>query len=330
MTPSSQMTAPLDVLVEYVHGAVPPAIAGARRDFAEVVARARALGFVAVEQGASPVIDIRSVRATAAGDALLDPLVASARAALTRRIEAHRTQPIPPLRRRRGHFGPWVAALSLAAAAVVGAIGALVPERATPDGATGSAPTQAHHQRGDDAAPGVAQARAIAPTRPRSETSSPLPLTRPSNPAMVPANVAMAEVAAVAPAVRTRTRTTLPTDRARELSDRAAAAWRAGDRATAESLYLEVTRVAGHSTLAELAWGDLFALATQRGDRGALAKRWRGYLRAFPRGRYVDDARAGLCRSASDPRSCWSRYLVELPSGSYRAEAERAGAGVDR
>lgn len=315
MTPRSQLTAPLDVLVECVHGAVPPAIADARRDFSRVLARARAMGFVAVEQGCSQVIDIRSVRHADAEphDALLDPLVLAARAALARTIEARRAQPIPALRPRARRGWPLVAAVTLAAAAVVAVLGGIVTDESVREAGPAPAPTQAHHQRGVDAADALVQRREVASMPPRVASSTRTVV----QPAVAPASTA-------APSMRARPRAAVPANRARELGDRAAAAWRAGDRELAESLYLEVTRVAGRSMLAELAWGDLFALAAQRGDTVILAKRWRGYLRAFPRGRYVDDARAGLCRTAAEPSSCWERYLVELPRGSYRAEAERA------
>ncbi len=46
----------------------------------------------------------------------------------------------------------------------------------------------------------------------------------------------------------------------------------------------------------------------------------------FPRGRYADDARAGLCRrAASDERdACWQQYLTDFPAGVHRPQAERA------
>jgi hypothetical protein len=136
-----------------------------------------------------------------------------------------------------------------------------------------------------------------------------------------PAVVEVAPIveAIVEPAPRVRP----DAERLRVLSDEARALWRAGDRQGAEAKFLQVTSSGGRSTLAELAWGDLFALARQLGDDARATKRWRAYLAKFPKGRYADDARAGLCRHAGEAR-CWSAYLRDFPDGSYRAEARAA------
>ena len=77
----------------------------------------------------------------------------------------------------------------------------------------------------------------------------------------------------------------------------------------------------------EMAHADLFTLASQARDVGLLRKRWKAYLGRFGRGRFADDARAGLCRTAAAAQrdGCWAQYLEDFPKGSFRAEAQRAG-----
>ncbi len=110
------------------------------------------------------------------------------------------------------------------------------------------------------------------------------------------------------------------------LDEQASAHLAAGDRAAAEKAYRTLVDKGGRSGLAELAYGDLFTLAHGRRDRGDQKTLWSEYLRKFPRGRFADDARAGLCRtSGSDARTeCWERYLDDFPTGAYHRQAERA------
>lgn len=97
--------------------------------------------------------------------------------------------------------------------------------------------------------------------------------------------------------------------------------WRAGDLAGAEqALRRIVARDRGGR--AELAYADLFALARQRGGRRAELALWREYLGRFARGRFADDARAGICR-VEGSTACWAAYLREHPRGSHRDEATR-------
>lgn len=109
------------------------------------------------------------------------------------------------------------------------------------------------------------------------------------------------------------------------------AAWRAGDLARAERLFRRLAKRAGTGRLGDLAYGDLFTLARQRGERGKDAKLWREYLRRFPQGRFADDARAGLCRRAEGQaqRQCWERYLQAMPKGAHRAQASRSVAATE-
>ena len=98
------------------------------------------------------------------------------------------------------------------------------------------------------------------------------------------------------------------------------------DTAGAEKAYRALVNKGGRSALAELAYGDLFTLARQRGDRQGEQALWSEYLERFPQGRFVEDARAGLCRrSAKDARpSCWQRYLDDYPEGVHAAVAAAA------
>jgi len=110
------------------------------------------------------------------------------------------------------------------------------------------------------------------------------------------------------------------------LEAEAEALWRAGDRAGAEALLRKIIRLSRARRRADLAYGDLFTITRQLYGREREAAVWREYLARFPRGRYADDARAGLCRreSTSEARACWSRYMLDFPSGTHRDEAGRA------
>ncbi|MCB9752308.1 MAG: hypothetical protein H6713_20320 [Myxococcales bacterium] len=108
--------------------------------------------------------------------------------------------------------------------------------------------------------------------------------------------------------------------------DRAARAhWQAGELRAAERAFRELIERGGRDRLVELAFGDLFTLSRQIHGEHALPRLWREYLARFPRGRYADDARAGLCTRASGRARarCWARYLRFFPDGSHSADARR-------
>lgn len=111
-----------------------------------------------------------------------------------------------------------------------------------------------------------------------------------------------------------------------ELDAAAHAAWRAGDLPEAERLFRRLAKRAGKDRLGDLAYGDLFTLARQTSAPTKEAALWREYLARFPKGRFADDARAGLCRRASGAAQveCWQQYLDDMPSGAHRSQAERA------
>lgn len=111
-----------------------------------------------------------------------------------------------------------------------------------------------------------------------------------------------------------------------ELDAEAHAAWRRGDLAAAESAFRAIVTRAGRGKLADLAYGDLFTLARQKKAPAREVALWREYLRTFPRGRFADDARAGLCRRAAEGderRACWDAYLQAMPEGAHRGQARR-------
>lgn len=115
-------------------------------------------------------------------------------------------------------------------------------------------------------------------------------------------------------------------DRLRRLDAEAEQAWQSGDFAGAERRYREILALAPGSRAADLSYGDLFTLSRQRSGPDEEQALWREYLAVFPRGRYADDARAGLCRrAAADARAgCWQQYLADFPDGVHRTQATRA------
>jgi hypothetical protein len=115
-----------------------------------------------------------------------------------------------------------------------------------------------------------------------------------------------------------------------ELEARAQGLWKAGDLTGAEKLLREVIRRARKGVRVELAYGDLFAIARQRGGASAQVAVWREYLRRSPDGRFADDVQAGLCRHApsADVADCWADYLRARPKGAHAKEARKT-SGLD-
>src|SRR5690606_4753335 len=106
----------------------------------------------------------------------------------------------------------------------------------------------------------------------------------------------------------------------------ARAAWKVGDLGLAEDKFQQLVRIGRRGKAVDLAYGDLFSIARQRNDRPGLRRYWKQYVSKFPRGRWIDDARAGLCRTAAagEAQACWRAYLADRPRGTYRADAEAA------
>lgn len=116
-----------------------------------------------------------------------------------------------------------------------------------------------------------------------------------------------------------------PTKAARSVEQRietldaeARRAWRRGDLAKAERKFRALIDIGKRRRAAEVAYGDLFAVVKQR--RHSLVPVWNAYLRRFPKGRFAEDASAGLCGAATgDARSiCWDRYREKFPRGRHQ------------
>jgi hypothetical protein len=101
-------------------------------------------------------------------------------------------------------------------------------------------------------------------------------------------------------------------------------AWEAGDLRGATRWLRYVISRAPHASTAESAYADLFALSRQSGGQSRQIQLWREYLRAFPQGRYAQDARAGVCHNTqgSGALACWRDYLNHHPNGTHRESAK--------
>lgn len=116
-------------------------------------------------------------------------------------------------------------------------------------------------------------------------------------------------------------------DRLRRLEAQAQKAWKAKDRQLAREKFEQIISLAPQSSFAQWAWGDLFLLAKQDGEREARRALWTQYLAAHPKGRFADAAFAGLCSSAGQAsKSCWQSYLKAFPRGAFVNKAKR-GSG---
>jgi hypothetical protein len=303
-------------------------------------------GWIREAAGLTPVIHLREGRKLRQlqDDAGMDEIVSDVRAAmdhtigveLARRVGEDRpTTGVPadsltPARTssRRG----WVLGLAAAALLMVGGASLLTARLA---------------QRQEDARP-LAAASEHPSTAPKGELETrdagletatrPLPESLeehedheedPLDPANEEPNEAPDEDDGVTPrasTARTHAPTKTRTQRLTELDAEAHAAWKAGDLALARTKFETIVQIGGRHRLADLAYGDLFTLARAGGHDRLEARLWKAYLGRFPRGRFSDDARAGLCRQASTSEQvrCWERYLRDMPKGSYRAQAEQA------
>ena len=227
--------------------------------------------------------------------------------------EARSLAPIPPPRRRARRW-PWIASGLVAAAALIvlsfrlhGYTLARSEARTASEAAEMSRP---------------ADGSGVLPTHPRARKRARVEPRPPED------EVVIVEDDAEPDGATTGNEEGPQRPSLRELEERAKARWAAGDLRGAEKLLEEIVSRGGTSRRAELAFGDLFTIALRIHKTSRQRQLWRRYLKRFPRGRYADDARAGLCRSAAASKrgACWKAYLQDWPTGSYRAEARR-GAG---
>lgn len=300
---------------------------GAVPDLADVIARARALDPEAVPASWDDLVEddqiVQLAQARALQRDVPDANVASFASALRTDIEGglHERRmaaiPIAPQPRRRWPIAAGVVALAAAVVLLLLAgprMLAVLDSNQSPatEAAQSAAPerdSDAWHER--------------APQRePTAELPAPVEPEIVDEPDATSTTGDVEDTTGGEPRAARPRRARPPAD---QLEARALAAWRAGDLATAERLMLEIAK-SNRGSRAELAYGDLFSLARQRRGTAGQVAMWRDYLRRFPRGRFADDARGGLCRRAADAdeaRSCWADYLRNHPSGTHATEAAR-------
>ncbi|MFO0633128.1 MAG: hypothetical protein U0168_09785 [Nannocystaceae bacterium] len=232
---------------------------------------------------------------------------------LDRRLDEPRgVAPTPTPTRARPR---WLLPLLVAAAAVLLALGlSWSRELALADDAP----------RRDEAAGDLATEPAPQPVTP--PTPATLPATLPT-PAATPA--ATPQPIAAAPNRHSRPQLTPAAPPSLETLEREAQQrWAAGDLEGARDRFEQIVSRGGKTKIAELALGDLITIAMRSRDTSRLRGAWSRYVDRFPRGRYADDASAGLCRTdrAADRPACWQAYLAAFPAGAHRSEAREAAA----
>lgn len=308
----------------------------AQPDFLDVVSRAHALDPEAFDESALEQAEALELAQAEGADELhdeaeLDAWLGDVRAVIDRRVDERRQAPPPALVRAAPRRAIWWVGGAVAAGLLLAlGIGGLM---------TTSSPSriEALEQAVHISEPGHDSGGAVSPALPRSpappqgrvgtgphEESDALPEAEVvAEPEVVDDEGLHDETDDEALAARRRARRV---DRLAQLSEQAQEHWRAGRRTEAARLFGEVVQRGGRSRVAEMALADLFTLAYQLGDTNARRSHWRTYLRRFPRGRFADDARAGLCRTAASAKQggCWEQYLRDFPRGSYRAEARVA------
>jgi hypothetical protein len=314
-------------------------------DFAAVVARAHELDprQVTAEQVAevaqwAPVVSIGHGhrRRRTRDDLALLTVIEGVRAHVDEEVARHLGTPPPPPRATAPSSSPrrvWMLVLAAAAVLLVvgasalrGGMGRLDHDEPTRNEAVLLGPTSTEEPTPRT----IAVEPSPAPETPALEPEP--PALEPEPPALEPEPAPEPEPLARAKAPRSPTSNPSPPT-LEELDAAAHASWRAGDLAKAEQLFRRLAKRAGDDRLGDLAYGDLFTLARQTRSPAKEAALWREYLERFPRGRFADDARGGLCRRADGAAQveCWQRYLEDRPDGAHRAQAQRAlaSAGVD-
>ncbi len=310
-------------VVEAAHARDPQAVPRASLDEALALAPVVALGSES------------SQRLSLRGHAELNALVAAARSEVDDELAALRRRGWPPVPVPKAsppkHRGLVLWAAAAAAVLLFAIASPMLAARfgAAPDNAT-QAPWW---QRSADSTQDAVPREPPAPARERKPSlaeppTQPEPTLEPT-PTPTPEPITL-ELPPEQPVSKVR-KPVLPAsetlaDKLRRLGSEAEQAWQSGDPVGAESRHREIITLAPTSRAADLSYGDLFTLARQRSGPEQEISLWKEYLAAFPRGRYADDARAGLCRRADvDQRAaCWQQYLTDFPAGVHRTQAERA------
>ncbi len=313
-------------------------------DFAAVVEAAHARDPQVITRAAldealalAPVVVLSSdssQRLTARGHAELGALLADARGEVDAELAALRRKgwpPVPVPKASQSSRRNWAAWISAAAAALLIAVASpMLATRFEAARHSSQAPWWERAASTTQEAVWREAPVAPAPKSPRPEPIDEAPQQEPEAIEQAVTTVEPPPEQAVPKARKSDpppAAETLPAQ-LRRLGGEAEQAWQSGDPAGAERKHREIIILAPGSRAADLSYGDLFTLARQRSGPEQEIALWHEYLAAFPRGRYADDARAGLCRRAEpDARaSCWQQYLADFPAGVHRAQAERAQA----
>ena len=255
-------------------------------------------------------------------------------AALRRRgfppVPVPSTRPVTPLASRR----KWLWGAVAAAAAVLLAVAS--PMLATRLATSQGDPNQASfRERSADSSQAAereestpAPRRTVSPAPAVQPEPTPEPAPEPTpEPTPEPAqDTVEPEQSPVPKARKARAPAMTLDEQLRTLDAEAEAAWQSGDYAGAEARFRQIVALSPGSRAADLSYGDLFTLARQRSGPEQEKALWREYLAALPRGRYADDARAGLCRRGEPEErpACWQQYLTDFPAGVHRSQASRA------
>ncbi|MCA9697230.1 MAG: hypothetical protein KC431_06880, partial [Myxococcales bacterium] len=283
-------------------------------DFAAVVALAHERDPDAVPaqaiadvEGLAPVVEFKAHSASNRfdGDALLaddllDALVAEARADAENDVAARRLAGIPAMRRAepseagKRWLGPVLALAAVIVAALV--LGPRLFEALVDGARVDAEPRDAaeYIERGED---GEGRAQESSPRFERAALEHDTAMLAPVDSAPRGEHVVGDDAksdASKTPAIRTSTkREGDKGDQISTLDAEAQELWAQGDLIGAEARFRKIIELAGKSRHADLAYGDLFTLARQRGDDQAQQDLWREYVARFPKGRFADDARAG-------------------------------------